>query len=193
MKVSSTEKDLIQTMNGFASPEKQEIAQLLKQIKTLANHYQQLTGRPLEITGEIGEFTAIDLLALEIAPVRTPGYDASEVIDGKEIKYQIKTRCIPRGKRLTQRMGQIKFNHEWDAVLFVRLDLNFEPLGIWEASRADMQKALEMPGSISRNERGALGVNKFISIAKPRWLPDGKSENTPMNSKVLASEENGDD
>jgi hypothetical protein len=176
--------DMIQTINNrLASPEKQEIAQLLKQIKTLANHYQQLTGRPLGITGEIGEFTAIDLLALKIAPVRTPGYDASEMIDGNKIKYQIKTRCIPKGKGLTQRLGQIKFNHEWDAVLFVRLDSNFEPLGIWEASRADVQNALEEPGSKSRNDRGALGVNKFISIAKPRWLPDGKSENTSLNQE----------
>ncbi len=51
----------------------------------------------------------------------------------------------------------------------VLLDGNFEALEIWEAERSDIAQALSEPGSIARNERGALAVSKFKSKAKLRW------------------------
>jgi hypothetical protein len=51
----------------------------------------------------------------------------------------------------------------------VLLDENFEAREIYEAERADVLKALAEPGSKARNERGALAVSKFKSIATLRW------------------------
>jgi hypothetical protein len=58
---------------------------------------------------------------------------------------------------------------DWDAVLMVLLDDNFDATEIYEATRTAVLKALSAPGSKARNERGALAVNKFKSIAKLRW------------------------
>jgi hypothetical protein len=69
-------------------------------------------------------------------------------------------------------VGSIDIGKEWDAVLLVLLDEHFDALEIHEAARADVLKALAEPGSRARNERGALGVSKFKSIAKVRWRRD---------------------
>jgi hypothetical protein len=42
----------------------------------------------------------------------------------------------------------------------VLLDENFNASAIYEASRVDVLAALALPGSRSRNERGALGLSK---------------------------------
>ena len=54
-------------------------------------------------------------------------------------------------------------------MLMVLLDENFNASAIYEASRADVLAALALPGSRSRNERGALGLSKFKSISQLRW------------------------
>ncbi len=53
---------------------------------------------------------------------------------------------------------------EWDAVLMVLLDENFDAKEIYEAERPAVLEALSAPGSKARNERGA--VSKFRSVAK---------------------------
>jgi hypothetical protein len=58
---------------------------------------------------------------------------------------------------------------EFDAVLLVLLDEDFNATSIYEAGRMEVLVALAEPGSISRNERGALAVSKFKSISHLRW------------------------
>ena len=68
-----------------------------------------------------------------------------------------------------QRVGSIDVRKELDAVLLVLLDGNFEALEIYGAQRAPVIEALSAPGSLTRNERGALAESRFKSIAKLRW------------------------
>jgi hypothetical protein len=143
---------------------------LLSQAKILAIRYKALTGKPLGITGEVAEFEAARLLpTLKLAEAREPGFDATEVRGDKMWKLQIKGRCLPEHVTPGQRLGAIDRNKEWDAVLMVLMNFNFETLEIWEASRAKVLEALGEPGSKSRNERGAMGVSKFKQIGKKRW------------------------
>jgi hypothetical protein len=65
-------------------------------------------------------------------------------------------------------LGSIDITKPFDAVLLVLLDEKFDAFEIYEAQRAVLQ-ALSAPGSKARNERGALGVNKFKTISKMRW------------------------
>lgn len=58
---------------------------------------------------------------------------------------------------------------DWDAVLMVLLDENFDATEIYEADRSAVLAALSAPGSRARNERGALAVRKFKTIGKLRW------------------------
>ena len=66
-------------------------------------------------------------------------------------------------------MGSIDIKKDWDAVLLVLLDENFEAVQIYEAERKAVLAAITAPGSKARNERWALGVSKFKSIGKLRW------------------------
>jgi hypothetical protein len=60
-------------------------------------------------------------------------------------------------------------NQDASSVGMVLLDENFSATSIYEADREDVLRVLAAPGSKSRNERGALGVGKFKSIARLRW------------------------
>lgn len=143
-----------------------EIDNILKSAKTLAVRYRRLTGKPLGITGEVAEVAAASLLGLKLAPARAPGYDAIGR-DGRRI--QIKGRCIPPNAKPGQRLGSIRLDQEWDTVLYVHLDDNYEVQEMWEADRSTVASALKAPGSKARNERGALSANKFKQIGTRVW------------------------
>lgn len=146
-----------------------EVAEILAQAKALAKRYRALTGKPLGITGEVAEFSAAALLGLELAPAREAGYDAIGRENGVTRRIQIKGRCIPDGAKPGQRLGQIRLDREWDTVLLVIMDEDFEVRSIHEANRPEVEKALRAPGSKARNERGALSVARFKAIGKEIW------------------------
>jgi hypothetical protein len=136
-------------------------------VKTIdaARHYRNITGKPLGITGEVGEFLTADLMGLKLTEVRQPGYDAI-ANDGRRI--QIKARCILPSSS-GGRLGSIKLDHKWDTVMLILMNRDFEPFSIYEAKRAVIKRELIKPGSKARNERGALSISKFKSIASLVW------------------------
>lgn len=146
--------------------------EILAQAKILAQRYRVLTGKPLGITGEVAEFEAARLLNLTLTEARQVGYDAIRLEDGVPHRLEIKGRCILPGAKLGQRVGRIDVNQEFDGVLLVLMDENYDATAIYEADRAAIVKALTAPGSRSRNERGALGVSKFKSIGRRIWPAD---------------------
>ena len=147
----------------------ERLIRVLADAKRLAREYRELTGKPLGVTGEVAEYEASRILGLQLTPARQAGYDALEVLDGVERRLQIKGRCILPGSKPGQRVGSIDVTKEFDAVLLVLLDQDFNATQIYEADRDDVLAALAAPGSKSRNERNALGVNKFKSIGRVRW------------------------
>lgn len=146
-----------------------QIGAALQQAKSAAKKYRQLTGKPLGITGEIAEFEAARILGLTLSQARQPGYDAEHHKGEQIAKVQIKGRRIPKDAKPGQRVGSIRFDHEWDSVVLVILDEDFEVVEIHEADRDVIWKALKKPGSKARNERGALSVSKFKSIGNLLW------------------------
>lgn len=148
-------------MNGQS-----KIASLLNDAKKLAKEYRKLTSKPLGITGEIAEFSAATLLHLDLAKARQAGYDACCKKSGKRI--QIKGRCLLPNSKPGQRVGSIKLDKDWDAVIMVLLDEDFEVSAIYEALRADIKVALEKSEAKAR-KRGALSVNEFKKIGYLIW------------------------
>ena len=134
--------------------------------KAVARRYREFTGKPLGITGEVGEVLAARLLKLKLAEARQEGYDAVAP-DGRRV--QIKSRCILPNAKPGQRLGSIRLDHEWDTVALILMNQNFKPLAIYEADRAVVKRELLRPGSKARNERGALSVSKFKTIGKLQW------------------------
>lgn len=145
------------------------VLKVLAEAKKLAQRYRVLTGKPLGITGEVAEYEAARILGVALTPARQAGYDATETHRGRVRRLQIKGRCILEDSKPGQRMGSIDIKKEFDAVLLVLLDGNFDATAIYEAPREAVIAALTKPGSKSRNERGALGIAKFKSIGHVRW------------------------
>jgi hypothetical protein len=149
--------------------ERGRLMEVLREAKLLAQEYYRLTGKPLGITGEVAEYEAARVLGVELTPARQAGYDALERSDGSVRRLQIKGRCLLPNCKPGQRVGSIDVAKDWDAVLLVLLDENFDAAEIYEAERSAVLTALAAPGSKARNERGALGVNKFKAIGRQRW------------------------
>lgn len=146
----------------------EKVKPLIARIKPLAAEYYRLTEKPLGITGEIGEIEVARLLGLQLAPPREPGYDAKDST-GK-ILYQIKSRSLNKeARKKTQMIGTMNHLAECDAVLLGIMDEKFRMLGIWEASRADVEAALDKKGSVARNQRRRLSVSKFKKIGHQRY------------------------
>ena len=165
-----------------ALTEEDELLHLLGEAKLLAKRYRQLTGRPLGLTGEIAEYEAVRLLKLSVAPVRQPGYDAIRATPHGIQRIQIKGRCILPESKPSQRLGGIKLHDEWDVALMVLLDGDFEATAMYEAERDAVEKALLEPGSIARNQRGALAVSKFKAIGRKVWPISADEPNRPPPS-----------
>lgn len=152
-------------------PSLQEIGALLEPARAIAVNYYALTGKPLGITGEVGEYEAARILGLDLKPAREPGIDAVGP-DGRT--YQIKTRAIKKGRPVaSQRIGIIDISKPWDAALLVLLDDALQPTEILEASREKVLSVVKPKGSApkSRTEGGALTVSKFRQLAggKSAW------------------------
>lgn len=144
--------------------------ELLRSAKALAQEYRAVTGKPLGITGEVAEYEAARLLGLELTVARQAGFDAIEQRGGDAPRrLQIKGRCLQNGSKNGQQLGSIDATKEWDAVLMVLLDENFDAREIYEAERGAVVAALTAPGSKARNERGSLAVSKFKAIGRIRW------------------------
>ena len=145
------------------------VLEILAEAKNLAKRYREVTGKPLGITGEVAEYEAYRILGVTLTEARQPGYDATEIHGGQVRRLQIKGRCILENGKSGQRIGSIDISKEFDAVLLVLLDRNFEATAIYEAPRDAVIAALKYPGSKARNKRGALGISKFKSISRLRW------------------------
>jgi hypothetical protein len=143
------------------------IAPLIEEARRVAVEFYRLTGKPLGITGEVGEFEAARLLNLSLLTARSKDFDA---ICPAGRRVQIKARMVsPNAQIGGQRVGRIKKTAVFDAVMLVLLDLEYQPWSIWESSHADVMAALNKPGSKSRNERGALGVAAFTRLGREIW------------------------
>lgn len=79
------------------------IGKVLANARKAAIQYYRLTGKPLGITGEIGEFEAARRLGLKLVEARTPGYDA---VDGSGRRYRITSRSFSKsGRKKSQRIA----------------------------------------------------------------------------------------
>jgi hypothetical protein len=146
-----------------------EVLEVLREAKVLARRFYRLTGKPLGVTGEVAEYEAATKLGLQLHAARQAGYDATETRDDGVVRIQIKGRCILNPMKIAGRMGGIDLRQPFDVVLLVLLDADFNAFAMYEASRAQVEAALTLPGSKARNERGALAMRQFMAMARLRW------------------------
>jgi hypothetical protein len=145
--------------------------EVLAEAKKLAQCYRALTGKPLGITGEVAEFKAARLSKPDLVEARQR-YDAMRTENGVRHRLQIKGRCVLPGSKSSQCVGKLDIKKAFDGVLLVLMDAAFNATAIYEIDRGPVIAALTAPGSQSRNERRALGIQKFRSIGRRVW-PQG--------------------
>ncbi|HEC12254.1 MAG TPA: hypothetical protein ENI80_03245 [Acidiferrobacteraceae bacterium] len=146
------------------------VSKLIGEARRLARDYRQATGKSLGgISAEIAQYDAAEILGLEVVQGQAGGYDAIGKGERKGKKIQIKGRVVFDEKKSGQRVGQIKIDQEWDSVLLVLMDDQYESCEIYEAQRDDILAELSNAKGGRRSRRGAISVAKFKNIGRLVW------------------------
>jgi len=155
------------------------VDKLISEARRIAADYRRATGKTLGgVTGEIAENDAARLLNLELSEDKNSGFDAIGKGKREGKKIQIKGRAIFDNTKSTQRIGQLKVNQEWDSVLLVLMNEDFEPVEIFEAERSNLIESLDETSDSKRNKRGAMSVSRFKHLAHLVWSSEeGEIEN----------------
>jgi hypothetical protein len=146
------------------------VDKLISEARRLAVEFRRTTGKPLPgVSGEIAEHDAARLLNLELCEHKTGGYDAIGRGSREGKRIQIKGRVIFDEEKSGQRVGQLKLDQDWDSVVLVIMDEDYEPFEIYEADREEILGAMEEAAKSSRKKRGAMTVARFKIIAQLVW------------------------
>lgn len=141
------------------------VDKLISEARRLAAEYRRATGKSLPVSSEIARHDACVCLDLEPVEEEVSGYDALSR-DGRELRIQIKGRAIFDESKSGQRIGQLKLEQDWDAVVLVLMDEDFETFEIHQAERDEVLEALK---ESARNKRGAMSVARFKNIGRLVW------------------------
>ena len=145
------------------------VDKLIAETRRLAAEYRRSTGAALPVTAEIARHDVARLLGLELVPLTAEGgYDAVGTgrWDGRRI--QIKGRALFDEGKASPRIGQFKTHQEWDLVMLLLLDEDYEPTEIYALERADLEAETAGRGG-ARAKRGAISVAKFKIIGERVW------------------------
>ena len=142
---------------------------LIAQARLLAAEYRRTMGKPLPgISNEIATHDAVKLLGLEACSEgEEGGFDAIDPTRNHK-RIQIKSRTIFDESKSGQRIGQMKLDRDWDSVVLVLMDEEYEPYEMYEAERDDILDCIGKSSS-SRTKRGAMSVARFKIIGRLAW------------------------
>lgn len=141
------------------------VDKLISEARRLAAEYRRATGKSLPISSEIARHDACVHLDLDPCEQEVGGYDALSR-EPTPRRIQIKGRAIFDESKSGQRLGQLKLEQPWDAVVLVLMDEDFDSFEIYQADRDEVVEALS---DSSRNKRGAMSVARFKNIARLVW------------------------
>ena len=146
------------------------VDKLITEARRLAAEFRRTTGKPLPgVSGEIAAHDAARLLNLSVCEDKQGGYDAIGCGSREGKRIQIKARVIFDEEKSGQRVGQLKLEQDWDSVILVIMDENYEPYEMFEADRDEILDAMEEAGKSARKKRGAMTVARFKIISRLVW------------------------
>jgi hypothetical protein len=143
------------------------VDKLIAETRRIAKEYRLATGKILPVTPEIAINDAISILGLLPNEDNVAGYDAIYQQGDVSLKVQIKGRAIFNEKRQDHRLGQIKSEQEWDAIILVIMNADFMPEEIAMAKREDI--LLDLEDKTKNNKKGAMTIAKFKAISELLW------------------------
>ncbi len=145
------------------------VDKLMTEARRLAAEYRRATGKPLAISNEIAVFDAARLLDLRIPERPAAGYDAIGRGSREGLRILIKARAVFDENKSGQRIGQLKLDKEWDRVMLVLMDEEYEPCEIYEAERPVIVDSLKEREERSRNRRGSMTIARFRHLSRLVW------------------------
>jgi hypothetical protein len=143
------------------------VDKLITETRRIAKEYRLATGKTLPVTPEIAINDAISILELLPNEENIPGYDAIYVKGDESLKVQIKGRAIFNDKKTGHRIGQLKTEQEWDAIVLVIMNADFMPEEIYMVKRNVILDELEEKKK--NNKKGAMTLAKFKLISELLW------------------------
>jgi hypothetical protein len=150
-----------------------DVEKLMVEARKLAAQYRVATGKPLGISSEIAVHDVIRIMELQPAENPHAGYDAIGTGAREGRRIQIKGRVVSGEAKSNQRIGQVKLDQDWDSVMLILMNEQYEPLEIYEAHRDQILDAVAGTSTKRRN-RGALSVAKFKHLGQLVWSADNK-------------------
>ena len=144
------------------------VDKLISEARRLAKEYRMATGKTLPISGEIAINDAIRLLGMQAAEAGTQGFDATYDYRGKKLRVQIKGRAVFNEKKGGHKLGQLKLEQEWDAIILVIMDDEYESRELYLARREDIEEYSRN----SNSRRGSLSLARFKIIGELVWDRD---------------------
>lgn len=152
---------------------------LMHETRQLAARYRQATGSTLPVTGEIARFDAAKALNLQLLDNLNSSYDAvGKTGDLTDQKLVIKGRAIFDTSKSTPRIGQLNPAQEWDGVLLVLFDDEYQPVEMFYASKNVIQEALNERDSNRKNVAPCPLPSSKLSVngcGQPKMVPNRKS------------------
>jgi hypothetical protein len=145
------------------------VDKLMSEARRIAAEYRKATGKVLGISSEIARHDAARLMDLEIVDNPGGGWDVIGRGTRAGKRIQIKGRAVFDESKGGQRISQLKAEQEWDSVMVVVMDENYETTEIHEAERQDVLDALAENTSTNRSKRGTMTVAKFKIIGRLVW------------------------
>lgn len=143
------------------------VDKLITETRRIAKEYRLATGKTLAVTPEIAINDAISIFEMQPNESKNAGYDAIYNRNGEQLKVQIKGRAIFNDKKGGYRIGQVKVEQEWDAIILVIMNADFMPEEIYMAERDVILDELE--DKKKNNKKGAMTLAKFKLIAELLW------------------------
>ena len=149
------------------------VDKIITEARHLTKEYREAAGKTLAITGEIAINDAIRLLDMSVASELNSGFDAEMEYQHRKLKVQIKGRAIINNKRSGHRLGQLKLEQTWDAIVLVIMDEDYVTREIYFADRETIVEAI----SESKNKRCSISVARFRIIGALLWTLENGLEN----------------
>jgi hypothetical protein len=152
------------------------IDKLISETRRLAAEYRRSTGQVLPVSGEIARHDAARLLNLTLCEPGTAGVDATGTGARAEQRIQIKARLMTQDHKPGARLGQLNMNGEWNTLMLVILDEDYDACEIYEASRVELADALAEANTSNRAKRGALSIARFKNLSWLVWTRESGIE-----------------
>jgi dUTP pyrophosphatase len=147
---------------------------MMEAVRAVGAAYHQRTGRPLGVSGELGEYLAARHLGLTLLAERQPGVDATRDTAGGQVEHVlIRTRALSMAALEGRRIGALPESEVATHLVLVLLDeetLRLE--AIWQAPYETVFSQQSTRG----NSRG-VHLTRFLSLpgAERLWPRPGST------------------